>query len=173
MEKNDTMRVILKPKNMMNVEFSLYGLPTILLKLFSVLTCENLETFSLRKAEQLYMPAKLEMLKKKLEKVVFVDEITQREYQILKQHRINFTRLNFRVYEQFFRLFCVNPNSGNDFLLRASKDSLAKGICKLYDGLPNESLCTLLYNFFGKGTVNHLITFSEFVRFINDLHLSR
>ena len=76
MDKVDTLRIHVSMKDMINIEYSLYGFPVIIMKLFSILTCESLDTFALRKAEQIYMPKKLEMLKAKLEKVIYVDEIT-------------------------------------------------------------------------------------------------
>lgn len=48
--------------------------------------------------------------------------------------------INFKVFTQFFRTFCVNKYADHDFLLRASAHSFAKGITYWYGGRPNPLL---------------------------------
>ena len=87
-----------------------------------------------------------------------------KEYSRFTVCKINFHRVNFAIYESFFRTFCYNPSADQPYLLRADKQSLAKGLAYWY-GRENEFLSGLLYDYFSKGFQNHLITFVEFVEF--------
>lgn len=105
--------------------------------------------------------------------VSFVDLLTRKEFSQLKDTHINFANsINFANYEAFFRIFCKNKYVEYEHNLRANYESLNEGIKKLYGGIENEFLSRLLYNYFGKGNINHLITLSEFVVFIHELQLS-
>lgn len=98
------------------------------------------------------------------------DELARREYAELKNCKLNLgNQVNFFVYESFFRHFCYNKSVEYGHNLRANYDSLYLGVKTLYGGIPNEPLTRLLYNYFGKGYLNHLITLSEFVVFVHEL----
>ena len=84
----------------------------------------------------------------------------------------NFSKLNFKCYEMFFRTFCVNKQAEGDYLLRANKDSFRKGLQYWYNGRDNAAVAQLLFSYLGKQKVNHIIKFSEFIYFIQELQLS-
>lgn len=58
-----------------------------------------------------------------------------------------------------------------DYQLRADLQSLNRGLKYWYAGRSNPLLAKLLYDYFGKGKENHLITFSQFMYFLRDLKL--
>ena len=95
-----------------------------------------------------------------------------KEIQELDTCKKNFSKLNFKRLETFFRTFCVNKKAEGDYLLRANRESFRKGIQYWYNGRDNPAVAQLLYSYLGKQKVNHLIKFSEFIYFIQELKLS-
>ena len=88
------------------------------------------------------------------------------EFQLCKT---NFRgQIDFNIYEQFFRTFCWNKNADSPLELRADLKSFNKGIKYWYGGMSNKPLCYLIYNYIGKGSLNHHITFSEFLNFVKN-----
>ena len=54
MDKVDTMRVHLLPKDIVNIEYGLYGLPHIVVKMLALMVQEPIDRFALLKAEHIY-----------------------------------------------------------------------------------------------------------------------
>jgi hypothetical protein len=102
----------------------------------------------------------------------YTDWREQQERQDITDHRANLRRyINFEIYEALFRTFCRNPNIEHDCLLRADFESFNKGITFWYNKKENLPLANLIYNYFGKGRLNHLVTFSEFIVFIREIQV--
>jgi len=103
------------------------------------------------------------------------DAMEDEERRQLRFCRSHYGRdLCFPAYESFFRTFCRNSRwTAYDFALRADFESFRKGITRWYGNRENLPLTELLYNFFGKGKVNHLVTFSEFLGLVRDLKLQK
>lgn len=82
-------------------------------------------------------------------------------------------QINFDIYEQFFRFFCVNKYVDSIYMLMSTRDSFRRGITYWYGGQDNQPLADFIFNYIGKGKLNHIITFSEFVSFTLDFTLSK
>lgn len=82
-------------------------------------------------------------------------------------------QINFDIYEQFFRFFCVNKYVDSIYMLMSSRDSFRRGITYWYGGQNNQPLADIIFNYIGKGKLNHIITFSEFISFTLDFTLSK
>ena len=80
---------------------------------------------------------------------------------------------NFHIYEAFFRTFCINKFVEFDYHLRADSKSFAKGIKYWYGGQENPAMAYFIYEFLSKGQFNHVITFSEFLRFCRTFQLAK
>ena len=78
--------------------------------------------------------------------------------------------INFSIYQSFFRTFCKDQGSNQKQkqIITADYQSLAAGIQKWYGGKANPTLSFIIYNYLGKGKINHKITFPEFFEFITD-----
>ena len=100
------------------------------------------------------------------------DRVTFLEIQELEDIRKNFQNINFKRQEKFFRTLCYNKKAEADYLLRADRASFRRGIKYWYNGKDNEFVANLIYFYIGKQKVNHLITLSEYLKFINELTLS-
>lgn len=146
-------------------------MPRIVLELFAFLSAQSLQSILEKKLEQL-VPGLLEMLRQKPKTQHREDDLDERD--TVQQARMNFQNyINFEVYEQFFRMFCRNQYLEYDYTLRADLNSLKEGMKWWYGGKPNDLMAELIFNYIGKGKVNHLITFNEFLYFVREVQLSR
>ena len=92
----------------------------------------------------------------------------------LRLCKVNFKgSIDMGVYEQFFRMFCWNKNADLQMELRADLISLNKGLQYWCGGHLNKPLAYLIYSYIGKGTMNHQISFSEFLNFVRNFQLSK
>jgi hypothetical protein len=57
-------------------------------------------------------------------------------------------------------------------MLMSTRDSFRRGIRYWYGGQDNRPLADIIFNYIGRGKLNHVITFSEFVSFTLDFTLS-
>lgn len=90
---------------------------------------------------------------------------------IVRSNFIN--NINFPVYESFFRSFCKKKYIESEFLLRADFKSFNEGVGFWFDNVENKPLTQLIHLYIGRGKVNHIITFSEFIYFIRELQLRK
>jgi len=75
--------------------------------------------------------------------------------------------INFKVYTQFFRTFCVNKFTEEDYMLRANFNSFSKGITYWYGGRQNPTLARLLFTSLTKKTSK--LSLSQFIYFLREL----
>jgi len=88
----------------------------------------------------------------------------------MKTYEYNFQdKIHFELYYNFFRLFCKNKFVDYNHYLRADFKSFSEGIKIWYGGRENPNLSWLIYKYFSKGSVNHLVTPSEFIMFIREM----
>ena len=60
-----------------------------------------------------------------------------------------------------------------DYMMRANLESIELGMKELYGGKENKPMANIIYNYLGKGKINHLVTFSEFIYFCRELQLKK
>jgi len=103
---------------------------------------------------------------RKPKKNVLSNDDIVKESEEIRNYKLNFRdKMEFSVYEEFFRTFCYNKDSLNVYELRANLASLNKGVQYWCGGQENKCLAYLIFNYISKGCLNHDITCSEFVNF--------
>ena len=154
-----------------SIEFSQHGVPLLILELMSFLTKESRNVICEKKVES-FFPGLLAEVPAK-EPSEFQEERFHKEAQMITLAKMNYQgQINFDIYEQFFRFFCVNKYVDNIYMLMSTRASFRRGIRYWYGGRDNQPLADIIFNYIGRGIVNHVITLSEFVSFTLDLTLS-
>lgn len=173
MERIDKSRVTIKLQEFQRIEFSEMGFPRLLTRIFALLLQEQHRVMVERKARLLYD----DDVYQRLLPVDTIQEEDQKNDGELFELRniVHFLEgvFNFPLYEALFRTMCYNPEVEGNWMLRATLDSLSKGLKRWYGGRENLPLAHFLFNYIGKGKVNHQITFSEFVSLVRDLSLAK
>ena len=173
MERIDRSRAYISKQDFLKIEFVEMGMPRLVTRMFAFLLQENHFEMVKKKAKQLYDDETFYRL-------LPVDTIREEDFknddEIFEirnlQHFLEST-INFPLYETMFRDMCKNPYVDSNWNLRADVHSINQGLKKWYGGQDNMPVAHILFNYMGKGKVNHIVTFSEFIIVIRDLGLSK
>lgn len=133
-EKVDMERVTLTQKEFREIKFSNKGIPQLMVKIFCFLTQLDEDDFIILKFDQLY-PGLGETIRHQfmrrdtIQNYETMDRLSHQEEIDLKEQKEIFKDfINFKVYEQFFRVLCKNKHAEHQYNLRADFDSLSKGL---------------------------------------------